>query len=417
MNRERVPSALKSKYSSRKTMELKFYLKKTKASNKGTVYFLITFNKEQFRSSTGQKILIKNWGKGFPKTTAVTKELRNKLAFWKREVDKFIGNSIETRKRVPTSAELRKFTSLLISGQSFDKTKIEFLLNRFLLEQEEELHKNTMRYKRIHLSHFSRLIDANRLIITDLNSDVISKYRKILVNEKRENTTTNNYIKSVKTFLNCLFLKGYTQSNLSNKLQKLKEVTKAVIALNDEELEVLEKAVLEDHLQRQIDIFLFSCSTALSIIDLKAIDKKMVNGDFLILRRKKTGKILEIPLLEQAKEILIKYDYKLPCISDNKGNEHLKTAFRQLGLDRSVRITRKIGKETYDDYKPLYEVISWHKGRKTAITTALKRGIPIELVMQLSGHSKYETMKKYSAQASKELKEQMKAKMNKRNKK
>jgi Holliday junction resolvase RusA-like endonuclease len=118
-------------------------------------------------------------------------------------------------------------------------------------------------------------------------------------------------------------------------------------------------------------------------------------------------------LMYEAVRILIKYNYELPIISDNKGNENLKIAFKQLGLDRNVRITSKINQLVKDEVKPLYSVISWHKSRKTAITTAIKKGIPIELVMQLSGHSQYKTMKRYIDNAKNELKDAMNSKMSK----
>jgi hypothetical protein len=44
---------------------------------------------------------------------------------------------------------------------------------------------------------------------------------------------------------------------------------------------------------------------------------------------------------------------------------------------------------------PLYEVISWHKARKTAITTLLSKGVDQSLVMLISGHKDHRSFRKY----------------------
>jgi site-specific recombinase XerD len=57
---------------------------------------------------------------------------------------------------------------------------------------------------------------------------------------------------------------------------------------------------------------------------------------------------------------------------------------------------------------PLHEVISTHVARKTFITHCLRKGIPIQDVMRMSGHSDFKSMKSYigiTAQHIKKLSE------------
>jgi hypothetical protein len=44
---------------------------------------------------------------------------------------------------------------------------------------------------------------------------------------------------------------------------------------------------------------------------------------------------------------------------------------------------------------PLHEEISWHKARKTAITTLLSKGVNQSLVMMISGHKDHRSFRKY----------------------
>ena len=44
---------------------------------------------------------------------------------------------------------------------------------------------------------------------------------------------------------------------------------------------------------------------------------------------------------------------------------------------------------------PLHRVISWHKARKTAITTLLSKGVDQSLVMMISGHKDHRSFRKY----------------------
>ena len=349
-------------------------------------------------------------GKRIPKKTNATKELRMTLNKWKNEINQFIEKKIEIENRIPTRNELQIKSKNLIRGvdETFLKKSIYGLIEKMIEEQELELSPGTIRYKKIHLNHFINTVGKQKTTY-DLNEDLLLKYRRVLISENKENTTSNCYMKTIKSFLKWLHDNKLIKNNLSYCLKKQKEIKKDIITLLEEELIILENSDLETHLQNQVDIFLFGCYTALSISDIKRVNKEMIVDDYIKIRREKTEMILNIPIIPQALEILKKHNYKLPCISNNKGNENLKKAFKILGLNRIIRKTKKVNSNKPEDrFIPLHEEISWHKSRKTAITTAIKKGIPHEIVMELSGHTKYETFKKYVKISKEDLKKEMK---------
>lgn len=389
-------------------METRYFIKKGGNKKHGIIHFLFTLERK-LRISTKKKIRTSEWGKGLPKQINSTSELRKTLSKWKNNLDDFIEEKIRVEQRKPTKIEIQGECNRLISGitHADNDISIQKLIDQMLEEQKIELNSNTIRYKKIHFKHFIQIIGKQRTLY-DLNEELLFKYRRVLVSEPRENTTINCYIKTIKSFLNWLLEKKKIKRQLTSCLKKLKEVKKDVIALLENEIEVLENSKLETHLQNQVDIFLFGCYTALSISDIKRVNREMIVDNYMKIRREKTGTILNIPIIPEALEILKKHNYQLPCISDNKGNQNLKQAFKILGLNRIVRKSKKYNThKTEDSFVPLYQEISWHKSRKTAITTAIKKGIPHEYVMALVGHKKHGTLMKYIDVTKEDLKREM----------
>jgi integrase len=381
-------------------METRFFLKKT--NNKQTSFIYFTFssvNGETFRFSTKVSILNSQWSAGYPKKVAITKGLREILAGYKSNIDEFIRETIGTNERQPTKYELAEFVKVQLDGEKTENNEtIADYVKEYLVDDSIIIAEGTMRLKKTHLNHFVKAVGKNKKL-ADLNKTLLVGYKKKLKNEKiRDVATTNNYLKNVKAFLSWLATKDYIEVDLKKHIKRDSEIVKDVIALTESEFKIIESANLKEiHLQKQIDIFLFGCYTSLSIIDIKKVKKVMIDRDnCLQIRRTKNHANQKIPLLPQAIAILEKYGYKLPLISNNKGSENLKKAFRKLELTRMVRITKqRTDGKVIDEYLELCEVISWHKSRKTAITTLLAKGVNVSVVMQISGHIKPTTMNRY----------------------
>ena len=83
-------------------------------------------------------------------------------------------------------------------------------------------------------------------------------------------------------------------------------------------------------------------------------------------KRNKTGGFYTAVILEQGVEILKKYHFKLPIIGNHKLNVYLKAIRDLCGID-----------------KPIFS----HVARHTYATRCLNRGIRLEVVAKLLGHS------------------------------
>lgn len=382
-------------------MKTRFFLKSNPSNSKGSIYFLFSTGYGKIKVSTGEKIPKKDWATGLPKKSVSTTEIRSRLTSFQIKIDKKINDLIERQNRMPNKAELVSFCKSTIKGDLNIENYIYLsdLINQFLTESETDTSKplqiGTITYKKIHLTDFLEYC-GTRSVVSELNVQKIEGYKSYLFRNSNQNSTKNNYRKSIISFLNWLKYKGISSVINNIEFKKFVMPDKDVISLTEKELLILEKAKLTPILQKQIDVFLFGCYTALSISDIINISKDKIENNILHTRRVKTDEILRIPLIKEARIILEKYDYNFQSVNPTSGRVQLKTAFKELGLNRKVRITSKVGgRRTEDKMVPLHQVISWHKTRKTTITTLLSKGVDHTLVMLISGHKDYRSFRQY----------------------
>jgi len=172
--------------------------------------------------------------------------------------------------------------------------------------------------------------------------------------------------------------------------------------LTKRELSLIEETrFTKEGVEKCKDIFLFSCYTGLSYIDVKALTpdhllKGIDGNEWLFTKRIKTDEKLKIPLLPQAKEIIKKYEDSperkvmkvlLPVYSNQKVNYYLKEICK----------TCKI-----------YKKVTFHTARHTfATTVTLSNGVPIETVSKMLGHTKLTTTQIYARVLEKKVGEDM----------
>lgn len=178
--------------------------------------------------------------------------------------------------------------------------------------------------------------------------------------------------------------------------------------LSESELEDFEKGQLkEEHHRRTRDIFVFSCYTGLSYIDVRSLTHNQIvrgiDGDYWIFaQRKKTEQPVKIPLLDKALDIIKKYDNDaesnsklLPVYSNQKINAYLKEITALFEINKNI---------------------TFHSARHTfATTVTLSNGVPIETVSKLLGHSKLSTTQVYARVIEEKVSVDMKSLRNKLN--
>ena len=145
------------------------------------------------------------------------------------------------------------------------------------------------------------------------------------------------------------------------------------------------------------DLFLFSAFTGLSYVDIKELRvgnlRRLFDGNWwIVTRRHKTRVESDVRLLEVPLRLIEKYkgrapDGRLfPVPSNNCCNEHLHELERRCGFH-----TR----------------LSFHVGRHTFATLALNRGMPIETLSRILGHTNIRTTQIYAKITNKKISQDM----------
>jgi len=170
--------------------------------------------------------------------------------------------------------------------------------------------------------------------------------------------------------------------------------------LTERELDLIEEtSFMTIGLNRVKDVFLFSCYTGLSYIDIKELHPNQIligidRNQWIHTKRVKTNEPVKIPLLPRAKGILAKYGEEmertgklLPVYSNQKTNKNLKEIAKACGIHKNI---------------------TFHVARHTfATTVTLSNGVPIETVSKLLGHTKLSTTQIYARVLQKKVGEDM----------
>ena len=146
------------------------------------------------------------------------------------------------------------------------------------------------------------------------------------------------------------------------------------------------------------DMFVFSCFTGLSYIDLYHLTNEQIvkaddNSLWLNINRQKTGNVSKVPLLKAPLQLIEKYkgagsgDRVFPVKSCSLLNGHLKKIAKLCGIER--RLTFHMSRHTF------------------ATETCLSQHVPIGTVGRMMGHKKLKSTEKYAKVTRNKVNEDM----------
>lgn len=147
------------------------------------------------------------------------------------------------------------------------------------------------------------------------------------------------------------------------------------------------------------DIFIFSCFTGLSYIDIQKLKWSNIQSFFdghqwIISRRKKSDVASNVRLLEIPKRIIEKYrgvtrsDYVFPVPSNATCNSHVKKLIEEAEIITEQKVT-------------------FHTARHTFATMFLTEGVPLESLSKMMGHKNISTTQIYAKITSQKISKDM----------
>ncbi|MNF97684.1 Tyrosine recombinase XerD [compost metagenome] len=172
--------------------------------------------------------------------------------------------------------------------------------------------------------------------------------------------------------------------------------------MNSKEITALaNKEFTIERLRHVRDMFLFSCYTGLSYIELAELTPNKIvtgidGGLWISTSRAKTDTGVRVPLLPQAIELMEKYRDDPRALNNG-------TVFPVISNQRMNGYLKEIA-----DLSGITKTLTFHIARHTfATTVTLSNGVPIESVSKMLGHTSIRTTQIYAKVVEQKLSEDM----------
>lgn len=362
--------------------ELKFnivYDRKKVATDKipGVLEFRFTMERKQKYFSTGIKVTCKQWKNGSITSHPDAAALNKKLSVMKAKALDLVNQAW---------VEDFDFNSLGILFKGESKQQQDFISYCEQRAQKRNVSENTKGRYRV-FTRFLRSWGAVRSF-SDLSVSKIRELDEYLHSQGLCQSTVYNYHKYMKLFINDAVIDGLMTENPYRRLPfKIPHGDKRYVdCLTEKQFKAVRNVVVNSpHLAKARDLFLFQCYTGLAFADLMSFDFNectIIDGKYFYHdKRVKTSVDFVLQLLPQALGILKKYDYSLPHLSNQKYNDYLKVVGSAAGVDG----------------------LHSHMGRATAATLFLSKGMPINIVARVLGHTNIRQTQRYARTLSRDV--------------
>lgn len=404
-------------------MKYTFKLKDPNSEKETLIYFTCFFKEEnkKFVYSTGESILPKHWDKEskFPFVSGAKKAKTAETI--KQQLNRYSALLLETESLYKRIGEtLTSITLKKVFDEEFKKTvsgKDVFFdaFDEFMAERKkgQVWAKSTIkRYDNIKniLENFEKA-KKYKLTYSRINKTFHNEFTSYCMGDlKHINNTYARNLTLFKSFMYWSVEKKYTFNNDFVRFKKVPKVITNQIALTIEDLnKLMQHKFTTESLERVRDVFVFACVTGMRFGELSLISRSNVSEKYITLKEDKdeTKEAREIPLTNLSRYILLKYDYKLPLIANQKQNEYIKKCFQEMEYINKVQKVTTKGKENIKEEMFFYERISSHTARRTFITMMKRQGKSDKLIASITGHNDMKTLNQYYQVNDDEKKEAM----------
>lgn len=267
---------------------------------------------------------------------------------------------------------------------AFDKDNESFR-KRIGIDRAEGSYRVRLR-SRNHLAAFiKKCYRRSDISMLELTPDFIKEYEIYL--------STDAGLHNASVWSNCMWLKtivakahynGLTPRNPFAQYRVNQNVKEREYLTEDEIKTVMTHEFKNKKLAYIRDLFVFASFTALSFVDIKELttdDIAEVNGEKWILsKRHKTKVNFQVKLLDIPLQIVKRYEkfqengFVFPNLNYWSICKPLKQMIRECGITKNI---------------------SFHSSRHGFATLALSKGVPIESVSRVLGHTNIVTTQKY----------------------
>jgi len=399
------------------TLGIHFYIKKYKENNgKSPIYARITVNKRRVDFSIKRRIDTKSWQE--QKGRAIDNCPENKIlnTYLERIRSKIVNHYQEL------VLEGKHVTSKTVKDRYFGNDKMEYTLNKVVVYHNEQMkhvlalgsmknYYTTQKY----LSRFlKKKFKDDDIPLAEINYKFVVDFEMFLRNWKptdhQRPLNNNGIMKHMQRFRKMINmarkLEWISNDPFANFKTRMDKVERGYLC-QEELTRIEEKELNMERMELVRDLFVFSCYTGFSYIDVVHLSNDNltlgIDGNHWIhTKRQKSDIPVKIPLLPKALEIVNKY-------ADDPRATHRGTLLPAMSNQKLNAYLKELG-----DLCKVKKNMSFHLARHTfATTVTLTNGVPIETVSKMLGHTKLSTTQIYAKVIERKLSHDMQLLKNK----
>ena len=346
----------------------------------GLVQVEVLYQRKRTYFSTGVKVYAGQWKDRTMVTGRMDAfELNERINLISMKIKEQV-NSFIKGGEIFSLDRLRKMMEYKGGEESF----LEFMGKRI---EERAIDEMT---KRHHRSELKKLYDFGKIVeFDDWTMENLTLFDEYLKRRGIKQSTVHKIHKCVKSYVREAKKFGLLKENPYDGfvVRRGNELTRKYLT-EDEIRRIVECDIPDDSISRVRDCFLFCSFTGLAYSDLMKFDWGTAweeNGGYVIHdTRTKTGTNYNITMLPPAMDILKKYKFKLPVMTNQQYNMRLKVLALYAGINK--RLTS-------------------HMARHSFATWALSSGVPLPVVSKMLGHRNISTTEIYAKVLQKDVAE------------
>lgn len=265
-----------------------------------------------------------------------------------------------------------------------DKTPSSNIFNDYFAMQIEYDRRSVKdsTYRRIK-SVLKNFNEFRQVSFSECDTQMIREYHNHLLKSMQQTSTPKNH-KTLSKYLKRALQDGLIKQNPYINFRIPAYAQRRVFLTADELETIRAKEISIERINVVRHLFLFMCNTGLEYIDLMKLtaeDITEINGKKYIVksRMKVEGEMQAIPLFPEALEIIDRYSSGTGFIFPRRSNQRLNSYLTELAAICGIT-------------KPLSTIVARH----TFATLMLTKGMPLESVSHIMGHSNTKTTRIYA---------------------
>lgn len=387
----------------------KFILREQKkdAAGESPIWLRITQNRRPTFKTTGIKVKSNEWDEAkqrIKRSKRNSNRLNAALTKFKADAEATV-IEMEVKNGSINSKAIKKE----LEGKGNEKF-LDYALST-LKAQEAKISVGYYDRQKAVFSKLKQYLDNKDIAIREIDVTFLKDYEAYLANELENSTNTiHANFKVLRKVFNDAIREGiidFAQSPFQIFKSKTEKTEREY--LTETELSVLEHLVLppESMMNHHRNTYVFCCYTGLRVSDTLTLRWNNYNDGIINVTTKKTKTPVTIKAATKVKEILALYEANRTSLKnfifpflDNTYNYNRRSldaaiSSRTAYINKDLqKLTAKAGIEKH---------ISFHTSRHTFATRALRKGMRIEYVSKILGHSSIKTTQIYAKIVDSEL--------------